>query len=107
MLQKVEAIPGVKSAAFASYLPLSGVDNSWAFFIAGRAPNPPGVFDTSNYRPVTATYFETMEILLLRGAGFLTGGHCEWSAGDDYQRHYGAHLVVWSKSSWPTHPIWR
>lgn len=69
-LQKVEAIPGVKSAAFASYLPLSGVDNSWAFSIAGRAPNPPGVFDTSNYRPVTAGYFETMGIPLLRGRAF-------------------------------------
>lgn len=70
LLQKVEAIPGVKSAAFASYLPLSGVDNSWAFSIAGRAPNPPGVFDSSNYRPVTAGYFETMGIPLLGGRAF-------------------------------------
>lgn len=70
LLQRLRAVPGVRSAAFTSYLPMSGVDNSWAFFIAGRAPNPPGVFDVTNYRPVTAGYFETMAIPMLRGRGF-------------------------------------
>jgi predicted permease len=70
LLQRAQAIPGVKSAAFTSYLPLSGVDNSWAFYIEGRAPNPPGVFDVANYRPVTAGYFETIGIPVLRGRDF-------------------------------------
>lgn len=70
LLQRIHAVPGVQAAAFASYLPLSGVDNSWAFFIAGRAPNPPGVFDVTNYRPVSAGYFETMGIPVLRGRDF-------------------------------------
>ncbi|HLY43893.1 MAG TPA: ABC transporter permease [Terracidiphilus sp.] len=70
LLQRMRAVPGVQSAAFASYLPMSGVDNSWAFYIAGRAPNPPGVFDVTHYRPVSAGYFETMGIPVLRGRTF-------------------------------------
>ncbi len=66
----VSEIPGVKSTAFTSYLPMSGVDNSWDFYIQGRPPQPPGVNDVTNYRPVTAGYFETMGIPILRGRGF-------------------------------------
>ena len=73
LLQQVREIPGVKLAAFTSYLPMSGVDNSWAFYIKGRAPNPPGVFDVTNYRPVSAGYFETMGISVLRGREFTSG----------------------------------
>ena len=51
LLQQVREIPGVKLAAFTSYLPMSGVDNSWAFYIKGRAPNPPGVFDSRTIGP--------------------------------------------------------
>jgi predicted permease len=70
LLQRVREIPGVKLAAFTSYLPMSGVDNSWGFSIEGRTPNPPGVYDVTNYRPVSAGYFETMGISVLRGRDF-------------------------------------
>lgn len=73
LLQQVRQIPGVRLVAFTSYLPMSGVDNSWAFYIKGRAPNPPGVFDVTNYRPVSAGYFETMGISVLRGREFSSG----------------------------------
>ena len=73
LLQRVREIPGVKLAAFTSYLPMSGVDNSWGFSIEGRAPNPPGVYDIANYRPVSAGYFETMGIAVLRGRDFFSG----------------------------------
>jgi putative ABC transport system permease protein len=73
LIQRVREIPGVKLAAFTSYLPMSGVDNSWGFFIEGRAPNPPGVYDVANYRPVSAGYFETMGIPVLRGRDFSSG----------------------------------
>jgi putative ABC transport system permease protein len=66
----VQEIPGVTSAAFTAYLPLSGTDNSWAFSVEGRPANPPGVYDVTNYRPVSAGYFETVGIPILRG-GFL------------------------------------
>ena len=68
--RRVSEIPGVKSTAFTSYLPMSGVDNSWDFYIQGRPPQPPGVNDVMNYRPVSAGYFETMGIPILRGRGF-------------------------------------
>jgi putative ABC transport system permease protein len=70
LLERVRAIPGVQSAAFAAYLPLSGVDNSWSFEIAGRPPKPPGESDEVNYRPVGAGYFETIGIPVNRGRGF-------------------------------------
>jgi putative ABC transport system permease protein len=66
----VRAIPGVQSAAFVSYLPLTGADNNWAFFIEGRPPKPPGEFDSADYRPVTAGYFDTMGIPVMRGRPF-------------------------------------
>jgi putative ABC transport system permease protein len=70
LLERVGSIPGVQSAAFTAYLPLSGINNSWAFDVEGRPPKPPGVFDSTNYRPVSADYFETIGIPLQRGRGF-------------------------------------
>jgi len=73
LLDRVRPIPGVQSAAFATYLPMTGADSSWAFDVQGRPPKPPGVFDVANYRPVTAGYFDTMRIPVLRGRGFDAG----------------------------------
>src|SRR5262249_55310820 len=70
LLNRVQVIPGVKSAAFAAYLPLSGADNSWSFLVEGRPPKPPGEFDEVKYRPVGAGYFETIGVPLTRGRGF-------------------------------------
>lgn len=69
-LERIRAIPGVDSAAFTAYLPLSGADNEWAFQVEGRAPKPPGEFDSTHYRPVGPGYFETMGIPLMRGRSF-------------------------------------
>jgi putative ABC transport system permease protein len=70
LLEHVRGIPGVQSAGFAAYLPLGGTDSSWAFDIEGRPAKLPGVFDTTNYRPVSAGYFETIGIPVQRGRGF-------------------------------------
>jgi predicted permease len=70
LLERVRGIPGVQSAAFAAYLPLSGTDSSWAFDIEGRPAKPLGVYDITYYRPVSANYFETVGIPLLRGRSF-------------------------------------
>ena len=70
LLDRVRAIPGVESAAFTAYLPLSGVDNSWSFVVEGRPAKPPGEFDEVNYRPVSAGYFETIGIAVMRGRAF-------------------------------------
>jgi putative ABC transport system permease protein len=71
------ARPGIQSAGFASYLPLSGSDNGWAFFIEGRPPLPTGVWNVVKYRPVSPGYFETIGIPLLRGRSFTTADTLE------------------------------
>ena len=70
LLQSVRSAPGVQSAGFATYLPLSGTDNGWAFFIEGRPPLPVGVYNMAKYRPASPGYFETIGIPLLRGRTF-------------------------------------
>jgi putative ABC transport system permease protein len=62
--------PGVQSAGFATYLPLSGMDNGWSFTVDGRPPLPVGVHNMAKYRPVSAGYFETIGIPLIRGRWF-------------------------------------
>jgi putative ABC transport system permease protein len=82
VLERLRRSPGVEAAAMAAYLPLSGDDNGWAFFIEGRPPLPTGVYDVVGYRPISDGYFETIGMPLVRGRTF--------SAAD---RH-GATLVV-------------
>ena len=66
----MRAIPGAQSVGFTSHLPLAGTNNNWSFFIEGRPPNRPGVYDSTDYRPVTAGYFETIGIPIKRGRSF-------------------------------------
>ena len=61
--------PGAQSAGFATY-PLSGMDNRWSFTVDGRPPLPVGVYNMAQYRPVSAGYFETLGIPLIRGRWF-------------------------------------
>lgn len=70
VLDEVLALPGVEAASFTAYLPLSGNDNTWAFWVEGRPPQPPGEFDSTHYRPVGPGYFETMGVPLERGRTF-------------------------------------
>jgi putative ABC transport system permease protein len=70
LLERVRHIPGVQSAAFTAYLPLSGTDNTWAFDVEGRPAKPPGVYDITHYRPVSAGYFATIGLPVRRGRGF-------------------------------------
>lgn len=70
VLERLHSTAGIQSASFATYLPLSGSDNGWAFFIENRPPLPVGTFDFAKYRPVSEGYFETLGIPLLRGRLF-------------------------------------
>jgi predicted permease len=69
LLRRLHGLPGVQSAGLTAYLPLSGDDNGWAFFIEGRPPLPVGVYNMANYRPVSPGYLETIGIPVLRGRG--------------------------------------
>ena len=70
LLEGLRARPGIQSAGFATYLPLSGLENATSFQIEGRPPLPIGTYSMSHYRPVSAGYFETIGIPLLRGRSF-------------------------------------
>ncbi|MGC4056315.1 MAG: ABC transporter permease [Paludibaculum sp.] len=70
LLREIQNVPGIQSAGLTAYLPLSGNDNSWSFFIEGRPPLPTGEYNMANYRPVSPGYFETIGIPLTRGRAF-------------------------------------
>ena len=70
LLNGLRGRPGIQFAGFTSYLPLSGSDNGWAFFIEGRPPLPVGVYNMAKYRPVSPGYFESIGIPLLQGRWF-------------------------------------
>src|SRR5207247_1851033 len=70
LLQRVEAVPGVKSAAVAKYLPLSGHWGTAQFSIEGRAPLAAGDFLVADVDSVSPGYFQTMEIPVRQGRGF-------------------------------------
>jgi putative ABC transport system permease protein len=67
---KAQALPGVERVALASVLPLSG-DTDTSFFVEGRpAPSLQSETPVTWYRLVSASYFETMGIPILRGRRF-------------------------------------
>jgi putative ABC transport system permease protein len=70
LLERLRGSPGVQSAGFATYVPLSGLDNGSSFVIEGRPPMPVGTYNMSQYRPVSPGYFETIGIPVLRGRSF-------------------------------------
>jgi putative ABC transport system permease protein len=70
LLDRIDALPGVRSVGGAAYLPFGGRSNEWSFEIEGRPPEPSGQKLTAGWRPVTPNYFQTMGIPLIRGRHF-------------------------------------
>ncbi len=75
LLGRLESLPGVRSAASISLLPLRGNllvkrSNVAGFAVEGRPAVRPGEEPNADYRFVTANYFQTMEIPLLQGRFF-------------------------------------
>src|SRR4030095_2393237 len=70
LLQRVQALPGVKSAAVTSNLPLYRQGNSVAVTIEGRPAPPPGQELIAVTRMISPGYFDTMTIPLLSGRAF-------------------------------------
>jgi putative ABC transport system permease protein len=111
VLETLRTRPGIQSAAFTSYLPLSGSDNGWAFFIERQAPLPVGVFNFAKYRPVSEGYFETLGIPLLRGRFFNSADRADvpWVVviNDSMARQYwGSKNPIGSRLHFDG-PIWR
>ncbi len=70
VLQRVQAEPGVETATLSANLP--GVSDGWQTDIAaeGHPPQKPGEQINVNWSIVSAGYFQTMKIPLLRGRTF-------------------------------------
>ncbi|MDQ3816531.1 MAG: ABC transporter permease [Acidobacteriota bacterium] len=66
-LMRVKAIPGVRAATLTSSLPIDG--STWdSIFIAADKPVPPRTeLPRAAWTPVSANYFQTMGIRLLKG----------------------------------------
>jgi putative ABC transport system permease protein len=69
LLEKVRTLPGVQAAGVTTNLPLAG-SSFFGFVIEGRPPLPPGAGQSTNHYAVSADYFKTMGIPLLRGRTF-------------------------------------
>jgi putative ABC transport system permease protein len=70
MLERVRAIPGVKSAGTTTTLPMSGQNSSGSFQIEGRQ-TAPGVNNPHGSRWLASEdYFQTMRIPLVKGRYF-------------------------------------
>ncbi len=69
-IQRIEALPGVRSASAVSWLPFAGGRSATGFSIEGRPKPGPGEFPVTDVRTVHPNYFRTMGIPLLRGRDF-------------------------------------
>ena len=66
-LEKIEALPGVQSAAAVSFLPLTLYRSSKGFSIEGRPAPAPGEIPMADYNIVRPGYFGAMQIPFLEG----------------------------------------
>jgi putative ABC transport system permease protein len=68
ILERAQAVPGVKTAALSSVVPLTGGDSDMSFQIEGAGPPPtPNDDPVTWYRIVSAGYFDAMGIRMVRG----------------------------------------
>lgn len=70
VLQRLQALPGVKSAGAVADLPLSGPGASRYFSIEGAPPTRPGEGRNASFNLATPNYFPTLSIPLIRGRHF-------------------------------------
>ena len=70
LLGELEHLPGVRSAALTSKLPLRGRGDNWGITVEGRPDLPDS---TTGFRVVSRDYFQTLGIAVRQGRGFTEG----------------------------------
>jgi predicted permease len=70
VVQRLQALPGVESAAATNFLPLSGFWGTTPVLAEGQPPPGPGHEWEADNRVATPDYFRTMGIRLIRGRMF-------------------------------------
>jgi putative ABC transport system permease protein len=68
--EELKAIPGVKSVGATSAGPLFGGRETIEFAVAGQPEPPSGQYPVARYHNVSAGYFQTLGVPLLRGRDF-------------------------------------
>ncbi|HKS27514.1 MAG TPA: ABC transporter permease [Pyrinomonadaceae bacterium] len=69
-VERIEALPGVKSAGAVSFLPFTGLAAATRYKIEGKPEPPPGQSPGGDVRVVDNNYFRTMGIPLRSGRNF-------------------------------------
>lgn len=72
LLEKLQAQPGVRSAALVQTLPMRG-GFFLSFDIRGRAAAPPAQGPSATYRAISADYFTALDVPILKGRSFTHG----------------------------------
>ena len=70
LLEKVRAIPGVEDAAISSSLPPMNFENGQPFRIESRDPAAANASGVANYQVISAGYFHTLGLRVLKGRAF-------------------------------------
>jgi putative ABC transport system permease protein len=70
LIERVQMVAGVRSAAAVNMLPLGGSNETFTIRIEGRPEPTPGNEPEANFRSVSSSYFRTMQIPVLRGREF-------------------------------------
>jgi macrolide transport system ATP-binding/permease protein len=68
--RRVSALPGVKSASLAFSVPMGYYNNALSVYIEGRAADPDAQALVIGCNMVDASYFDTMQIRIVRGRAF-------------------------------------
>lgn len=98
LLERLRVLPGVQSVATATTLPLSGESDWGTFQIAGNSPPDWSHALAADWRGVSADYFHTLGIPLLRGR--------EFTPDDAMNQNALIINEVMAKQFWPyTEPI--
>ena len=69
-INKMSAVPGVKSAGATNFLPLIGFWGTTNFLLHGQVPPKDGQLPEADNRVMTQGYMQTMDIPLFRGRAF-------------------------------------
>jgi putative ABC transport system permease protein len=72
LIERLEAVPGVQSAAVIYPLPMTGDNSTTGFALEGQTLIPMGDRPSVGYRTTSRNYFRTMGVPLLKGRDFTT-----------------------------------
>lgn len=70
VLDRITAMPGVISAGYTTFLPLTNAGGTSAFTIEGAPPLAPGQVNDANHRVISANYLQTLGVRLRAGRFF-------------------------------------